>query len=199
MSDTLDLSFVHGRFQPFHLQHLEYVLAAKQRCNFLWIGITRYDPAEIVSTPIAPHREELVANPLTFFERIEVISAALSYAKIKRDGFGFIPLPIEYPNKITNFIRNDIYCFTTICDEWNLHKISILETLGFKVEVLMDRRSQPPNEIITGKHIRSTALAGSDVWEKYIPPGALETLKGIGFVQRLKTLNDTQTHKHATR
>jgi len=34
---------IHGRFQPFHNEHLDYVLRALDRCDFLWIGITQYD------------------------------------------------------------------------------------------------------------------------------------------------------------
>ena len=34
-----DIGVVRGRFQVFHLKHLEYVLAAKMRCRKLLIGI----------------------------------------------------------------------------------------------------------------------------------------------------------------
>ena len=37
---------VHGRFQPPHNGHLEYILAAKVQVKFLWIGIARYDIRE---------------------------------------------------------------------------------------------------------------------------------------------------------
>lgn len=181
-------AFVHGRFQPPHNQHFEYILAAKKRCSFLWIGITKYDIQEITLSPVAPHRESRFSNPLTFFERIEAISATLEKRKITRGEYGFIPIPIEQPEKITSFIDNRIQCFTTICDEWNLHKIKILESLGFSVESLIDRRHQSKDEIISGKFIRERALANDSIWKKYVPTGSLEVLEKINFTERLKQL-----------
>ena len=37
------LGAVCGRFQIFHLDHLRYVLAAKERCEHLIVGITSPD------------------------------------------------------------------------------------------------------------------------------------------------------------
>ena len=34
---------VNGRFQVLHLKHMEYILAAKMRCDKLYIGITNPD------------------------------------------------------------------------------------------------------------------------------------------------------------
>lgn len=39
----VELGVVRGRFQVFHLKHLEYVLAAKMRCRKLLIGIEEPD------------------------------------------------------------------------------------------------------------------------------------------------------------
>jgi nicotinamide mononucleotide adenylyltransferase len=36
------IGVVHGRFQPFHNGHLEYVLSAKQKCDFLYVGIAMW-------------------------------------------------------------------------------------------------------------------------------------------------------------
>ena len=35
----IDIGVVHGRFQPLHLKHMEYILAAKMRCRKLIICI----------------------------------------------------------------------------------------------------------------------------------------------------------------
>lgn len=39
----IDIGVVHGRFQPLHLKHMEYILAAKVRCRKLYIGVTNPD------------------------------------------------------------------------------------------------------------------------------------------------------------
>ncbi len=58
---------VHGRFQPFHNEHLEYVLAAQRLCDYLWVGITKYDITSTDSNLLGRHRERPESNPLTFF------------------------------------------------------------------------------------------------------------------------------------
>jgi len=38
---------IHGRFQPFHNGHLEYMRGAADRSDELWIGITNPDQARM--------------------------------------------------------------------------------------------------------------------------------------------------------
>ncbi len=42
---------IHGRFQPFHIEHLEDALAALDRCGFLWIGLAEPFPVEQPAGP----------------------------------------------------------------------------------------------------------------------------------------------------
>src|SRR5437867_9533803 len=109
----------HGRFQPLHNDHLEYLRSAADKCEFLWIGITMPDITPLHLKPLGRHRERADANPLTYFERISIISAALVDAGISRSSFGFVPFPIETPLSLTNYLPIEIPCFTTICDQWN--------------------------------------------------------------------------------
>ena len=56
----------HGRFLPFHNVHLEYILAAKECYEFLWIGVTKFEI--LTATPLGLQRERPENNPLTYFE-----------------------------------------------------------------------------------------------------------------------------------
>lgn len=38
-----DIGVVNGRFQVLNLKHMEYILAAKMRCQKLFIGLTNPD------------------------------------------------------------------------------------------------------------------------------------------------------------
>jgi cytidyltransferase-like protein len=64
--DRFPQASAHGRFQPFHNGHLEYILAAKERCDFLWIGITKFEI--FTTTPLGRQRERPENNSLTYFE-----------------------------------------------------------------------------------------------------------------------------------
>src|SRR5713101_3960469 len=119
----------HGRFQPFHNEHLEYVTAAHRNCKFLWIGITKYDLDAEVS-PLGHEREKPENNPLTYIERISVIADALNDVGIQRNSFAFITFPIEHPHKLKHFLPTSFVCFTTICESWNREKIEVLKAEG---------------------------------------------------------------------
>ena len=38
---------IHGRFQPFHLGHLEYLQGAAAQSDEVWVGITNPDPTRV--------------------------------------------------------------------------------------------------------------------------------------------------------
>ena len=82
---------IHGRFQPFHNEHLEYALAALEHCDFLWIGITQYDIEELQTCKTSSKRSSMISNPLTYLEREEIIKDALLDANVDASSFSFIP------------------------------------------------------------------------------------------------------------
>jgi cytidyltransferase-like protein len=179
-------AFVHGRFQPFHKQHLEYIVAAKQRCDFLYIGITRSDPTQQQQCEVAPHRADALANLLSYFERTEMISRCLLAEGFHRGQFGFVPIPIDNPECLPYFMGRDIQCFTTTCDDWNLHKIAVLERSGYKVLSLIDRRD--PGRVgsyISGSNIRNLIAKNDDSWVSFVPKAVAHYLMEIGYPARL--------------
>ena len=126
---------VHGRFQPFHNEHLEYALAAKQGCAFLWIGITKFDVSPDDASPLARHRQRPENNPFTYFERVVMIAEALVEAGVGRDSFGFVPFPIETPRRLTEFIVfSDIICPNH--QKHNLWMSSIHPIIDILVEII---------------------------------------------------------------
>ena len=42
---------IHGRFQPFHLGHLEYLAGAASEADEVWVGITNPDPTRVRPEP----------------------------------------------------------------------------------------------------------------------------------------------------
>ncbi len=44
MSATATFGVIHGRFQILHNDHMRYLLAGKERCEHLVVGITNPDP-----------------------------------------------------------------------------------------------------------------------------------------------------------
>jgi nicotinamide mononucleotide adenylyltransferase len=175
---------VHGRFQPFHNDHLEYLLAAKKECGFLWIGITKFDTAPTEATPLAAIRERPENNPFTFFERINIIMESLVDAGVGKGDFGFVPFPIETVNKLPEFMPLEIPCFTTICEPWNKEKIRVLTTLGYEVKVLWERDTKT----ITGAAIREDIIDGGTKWEGMVPVATRKWVGRLNIRERLVKL-----------
>lgn len=171
---------VNGRFQPPHLDHLKYMTTAKEQCEFLWIGITRYDIRENISCIADPHRSEIMANPLTYYERISIISEMLREAGIDRKSFGFIPFPIDTPDKLPDFLPTSIPCFTTICDGWNHFKIQELIRVGYNVIVLWEE----PNSKIRGQLIRESIHKGDNEWMSMVPSATQRAIERLDLRKR---------------
>jgi nicotinamide mononucleotide adenylyltransferase len=175
--DLIPEGSVHGRFQPFHNEHLEYVTAAHRNCRFLWIGITKYD---LEVSPLGREREKPENNPLTYLERISIIAEALSDIGISRESFAFVPFPIEHPQKLKQFLSTSVLCFTTICEPWNREKIKVLEGEGYSVRVLWERDKK-----VAGHAIREQIIRGETGWKENVPPATARAVDRLGVRGRL--------------
>jgi len=179
-----DEGSAHGRFQPFHNGHLEYVLEAQRRCRFLWIGITKYDIDTSELSPLGRHREKPENNPLTYHERVVMIKGALLASGVSRDAFTFIPFPIEKPNKLLQFLPVSVRCFTTIYEEWNREKIQVLKSQGYEVIVLWEREQKE----ISGGDIREDIIRGGSRWRGMVPATTVQFAEKFELQERLKRL-----------
>ena len=174
---------VHGRFQPLHNEHMEYILKAKEHCDFLWVGITMPETG-IHSNPLGRERERPASNPLTYFERAKIIRGALQDSGIPSKSFECVPFPIETPVILPNFLPVTIPCLTTICEEWNREKVEVLKNCGYPVHILFERT----RKLITGVNIRQLILDNDTSWEQLVPAAALKELKGLDIRTRLEGL-----------
>jgi cytidyltransferase-like protein len=175
---------VHGRFQPLHFGHLEYLMAAKKLCRFLWIGITQYDIHELTNSIEDPHRSIPINNPLTFFERTEMIINTLEDVGLKHSDYAIIPFPIEEPEKLHDFLPTNIPIITTICDDWNRYKIDLLRKLEYEVKILWERE----NVTYRGTEIRRLLKKNNDAWREMVPTATIKIIEKYQIIDRLKLL-----------
>ena len=174
--DLLKEGSVHGRFQPFHNGHLDYVLEAFGRANFLWVGLTQiFRPRPDLVDEAG--RETASSNPLTFRERSNLVDAALVGAGIRRERFQITPFPIETPERLQEFIPPGCLCFTTLVNEWNDEKVRRLNDNAFPTKIL--ELSVPDNTRVTsGTEIRRLIRAGDTSWARFVPPPVAEIIAG---------------------
>ncbi len=154
---------ISGRFHPFHKEHLSYALAALEKVDFLYIGITNPDPTSLALDAASQHRHKLSANPFTFVERSDMIRLALQEARIDPSRFQIVPCPIHNESLLACYIPLDATQLVTSYEEeeWGERKIELLQKAGYSVEVLWKK----PSKGITSTRIRDLLRTGSSVDE----------------------------------
>jgi nicotinamide-nucleotide adenylyltransferase len=165
---------VHGRFQPFHDGHLEYMLRARQRCERLIIGITAADPTAVRKEDASPHRHEPASNPFTYFERLLMIQAGLLAEGLKARDFSFVPFPVHEPGLIGYYVPRGTVHFVRVYSRWEEEKVRRLRDEGFPVEVLDPGEEKK----VSGTEVRRLMREGLP-WEHLMPRGAAEVVRRI--------------------
>lgn len=174
---------VHGRFQPPHLEHLEYIRAALEKVDHLFIGIAQPDAPHLDACADDPHRAFPKDNPLTYVERCDAIEKMLSSVGIHREKYSFTKFPIDRPEQLINFVPTSVVCYTTIRDEWNLRKIEKLREQGYDVQVLWDKSDVKG---ISGTEIRKLMRASDSAWENHVHPAVVGYLNSNYLVDRIR-------------
>lgn len=183
----VETGVIHGRFQIFHLKHMEYLLAAKMRCKKLYIGITHSDIVAFAATSdLDQHGTTKRDNPLTFFERFEMIQGALADFGVTREEYEIVPFPISQPDLIPQYIPKDAVHFMSICSDWDEERLQILERLGLNIEILW--RKSPEEKGITGTEVRKLIAEEKD-WKQYVPKTVSEYITGHEIENRIRSLN----------
>jgi len=165
---------IHGRFQPLHLGHMEYLLQGAERCKYLYVGITNPDPGSTKSNKTDLNRSKVTANPLTYWERAVLLRRGLSEAGITEDRFCIIPFPINTPEYLKFYAPKEARYYVTIYDQWGRHKKEILESLGLDVEVMWERNLS--EKITSGTKIREAILHDRN-WSSFVPRVVFDIMK----------------------
>lgn len=179
------IGVINGRFQILHLKHLEYILAAKMRCEKLYIGITNPDNLHMGESPYDAHRSEKFHNPCTYLERMQMIHDALIDFGVKREEFEIVPFPINRPNYILQYTPKDAVYYMSICDRWDEEKKNTLDNLGLDTVVLFNKK--PEEKGTTGSDIRELIVAGKP-WGHLVPKTVYEYVITNHIDERIKDL-----------
>jgi len=165
---------IHGRFQPFHLGHFEYMKAALERCQTLIIAITNPDPESVRAETAANHRHRPEANTFTFFQRLMMIRETLIDEAIPLSRAIIVPLPINIPERWHYYIPKDVVQFIRVFSEWEETKTERFRQQGYQVEVLHPGISKE----ISGTEVRRRLEADED-WEALVSPSVQRVINKI--------------------
>ena len=165
---------VHGRFQPFHIGHLEYLRGAADRCEELFVGITNPDPERIRPEASDPLRHLPESNPYTYVERLLMVKAAAQDAGIELSRLHVIPFPVNEPELWHAYVPGDAVQFIRLFSDWGGTKLERLREAGFEVVVLDEGAAKE----VSGADVRAALRDDAD-WESLVPPGVAAVLKRL--------------------
>lgn len=181
-----EIGVIHGRFQILHNDHMKYLLAGKELCNHLIIGITNPDPSLIRDSKVNPNRSIPVANPLSYYERYVMIRDLFEEKGFKLSEFSIVPFPINIPELIKYYVPMDAVFFLSIYDEWGRQKKKDLESLGLTVHVLWEVPLEEKG--LSSSDIRDAMINGKP-WEHLVPTIVAKLMKEWHIITRLKQIS----------
>jgi nicotinamide mononucleotide adenylyltransferase len=162
---------IHGRFQPFHNGHLEYLRGAAARSGVVFVGITNPDPQRIRKEASDPLRHLPESNPFSYVERLLMISAVAEDESIRAH---VIPFPVNEPELWPAYVPEGVTQYLRLFSEWGGTKLERLKEAGYEVVIL----DEGTDKEISGSDVREALRSGGD-WESLVPPGVARVIRSL--------------------
>ncbi|MEM1539014.1 MAG: nicotinamide-nucleotide adenylyltransferase [Candidatus Bathyarchaeia archaeon] len=160
-----------GRFQPFHLGHLNVVKEILKEVDELII---------VVGSAQYSHR---VDNPFTTGERLLMIRKALDEAGIDYRRVWILPVPDVHIHMVwVSTVEGYTPRFDVVYSNEPLTRRLFIEA-GYEVKSIRYHK----REVYSATEIRERMLKGEN-WEELVPKSVAEFIKEIGGVERLRDL-----------
>ncbi len=160
-----------GRFQPFHLGHLEAVRYALGHVDYLYV---------VVGSAQRSHERD---NPFTAGERIAMIKSALDGNKVDPARWMAVPIPDAdshslWVSTLESMVPGFDIVFTNDALTFLLFKEEGTEV---KAVPYLDRSRY------SATNVRDRILERKD-WESLVPPQVAKLVKKFGGVERVRAL-----------
>jgi cytidyltransferase-like protein len=165
---------IHGRFQPFHRGHAEYLSRAAERSDEVFVGITNPDPARIRPEPSDPLRHLPESNPWSYAERLLMVKAAAQELGLDLGRVHVIPFPVNEPELWPAYVPDGVTQYIRLFSEWGGTKIERLAAAGFDVVVL----DEGVEKAVSGADVRAALREGSD-WESLVTPAVARVIRSL--------------------
>ena len=165
---------IHGRFQPFHNGHLDYLLGAAERSSEIFVGITNPDPARIKPEPSDPARHLPESNPFTYVERLLMVEGAAVDLGLDLARVHVIPFPVNEPELWPAYVPPGVTQYVRLFSDWGETKLARMRDAGYEVVVL----DAGVEKEVSGADVRAAMRNGGD-WRALVPPGVARAIDGF--------------------
>lgn len=169
------IGMVHGRFQPFHHEHLEYVLWGIAKSNKCFIAITQPDIHNLSDTKGASHRAKSEGNPFTFEERKRMVELSLVRLGILSNRYEIIKFDLDNMEKSFEDLKvinsGDLPTqFVKVFSDWEEYKKGKFIDLGLDVVEICEAHKEYASKNVTGTLVRELIFSKRN-WKDYVPFG----------------------------
>ncbi len=179
---------IHGRFQPFHNGHQEYLIGAAERSDEVFVGITNPDPRRVRPEASDPLRHLPESNPYTYVERLLMVKAAAADAGLDLARVHVIPFPVNEPELWAAYVPAGVTQYLRLFSEWGGAKLERLRTAGYEVmphlsaRLVRDRgHLEELVARLTSAGVRNIFVIAGDMREPAGEfPGAADLLSAMG-------------------
>ena len=165
---------IHGRFQPFHNGHLEYMRGAAERCEELFVGITNPDPERVKPEASDPLRHLPESNPWTYAERLLMVKAAAGDLGLELERVHVIPFPVNEPELWGAYVPAGVTQYLRLFSDWGGEKLDRLRAAGYEVVVL----DEGADKEVSGSDVREALRSGGE-WEAFVPAGVATVIRSL--------------------
>jgi nicotinamide-nucleotide adenylyltransferase len=174
---------IHGRFQPFHNGHLEYLRGAAERSDEIWIGITNPDPTRVQFEESDPLRHLPESNPYTYAQRLLMAQAAAADIGLDLAHVHVVPFPVNEPELWPAYVPEGVTQYLRLFSSWGGTKLERLREAGYEVVVL----DEGAEKEVSGANVREALREHRD-WERLVPAGVARVLRELDRAPGVKVL-----------
>ena len=170
--------FLCGRFQPLHFGHFEFIEAALERTNKLYIGITNpfFEAIEAINYQSSDRgRGRPESNIFSFKERKRMIDSLMDRYFGQKE-YEVLECDLNQFNQIVKGLPDNTILMTTIYDIWGKEKLNLFKNSKRPTEVLWNR----DKKITNAGHVRHHLMNGKE-WKTYVPMSTQKIIDDIGL------------------
>ena len=165
---------IHGRFQPFHNGHLEYLRGAAALSDDVFVGITNPDPQRVKPEPSDPLRHLPESNPYTYVERLLMVEAAAADLGLDAARVHVVPFPVNEPELWPAYVPAGVTQYVRLFSDWGDTKLERLRDAGHEVVVL----DEGAEKEVSGSDVRELMRRGGE-WEALVPLGVARVIRSL--------------------
>jgi nicotinamide mononucleotide adenylyltransferase len=174
------INMMFGRFQPFHLGHLNFLRVLTRRKEPFIVGVTNPDPSVVRPEAENSYRHLADANPFTYFERHLMVKGVLEAEGVPASRYLIIPFAVNTPDVWKHYLPKNLTAYIPMFDDseepnmaWQHRKVERFKQYGYQVSLIDDL-----NKRVHATNVRER-IVRKENWEELCPPAVVEVVRQV--------------------